>query len=197
MTFNRNENEISKYYLVNIEFKRIQTFLFAVPRLKDMLGANALLGETIRNTLPLKVNGKGMKLDDEAILSQLPPVIEDDPLNFVGQKSYLNKDDPALMFKDGILSRDGGHFSVVFAKETDADEFIENAEELLLKDLPGLLFEINKMKCPDVSSNQDQFQGKKRSTEHGEGTIYRGLASIPGMPGIRRRPGQPMLRQRG
>ncbi len=31
-------------HLVKIEFQRVQTFLFAVPRLADIVGANALLG---------------------------------------------------------------------------------------------------------------------------------------------------------
>jgi hypothetical protein len=39
-------------YQVRIEFQRVQAFLFAVPRLRDMVGANVLLGETIRVTLP-------------------------------------------------------------------------------------------------------------------------------------------------
>lgn len=34
---------------VELEFKRIQTYLFASPRLRAMLGANAALGHTIRN----------------------------------------------------------------------------------------------------------------------------------------------------
>jgi len=33
---------------VELEFKRIQTYLFASPRLRAMLGANSILGQTIR-----------------------------------------------------------------------------------------------------------------------------------------------------
>jgi len=33
---------------VHIELQRVQTWLFAVPRLRAMVGANALLGETLR-----------------------------------------------------------------------------------------------------------------------------------------------------
>lgn len=36
---------------VHIEFSRVRSWLFAVPRLRAMVGANALLGETAR-TLP-------------------------------------------------------------------------------------------------------------------------------------------------
>jgi hypothetical protein len=37
---------------VHIEFQRVQTWLFEVPRLRAMVGANALLGETLRVALP-------------------------------------------------------------------------------------------------------------------------------------------------
>ena len=37
---------------VHIEFQRVQTWLFAVPRLRAMVGANALLGEVLRVRLP-------------------------------------------------------------------------------------------------------------------------------------------------
>jgi hypothetical protein len=37
---------------VHIEFQRVQTWLFAVPRLRAMVGTNALLGETLRAGLP-------------------------------------------------------------------------------------------------------------------------------------------------
>lgn len=37
---------------VHIEFQRVQTWIFAVPRLRAMVGANTLLGETLRVELP-------------------------------------------------------------------------------------------------------------------------------------------------
>jgi hypothetical protein len=37
---------------VRIELSRVQTWLFAVPRLRAIVGANALLGETLHVTPP-------------------------------------------------------------------------------------------------------------------------------------------------
>ena len=37
-------------HIVRIEFQRVQSFLFAVPRLSEMVGANVLMGETLRET---------------------------------------------------------------------------------------------------------------------------------------------------
>ncbi len=37
---------------VQIDFERVQSWLFAVPRLRAMVGANTLLGEVLRIRLP-------------------------------------------------------------------------------------------------------------------------------------------------
>jgi len=42
----------NKTRLLKIEAQRAQTFLFKVPRLADMDGANALLGDLFRQRLP-------------------------------------------------------------------------------------------------------------------------------------------------
>jgi hypothetical protein len=49
---------------VHIELSRVQTWLFAVPRLRAMVGANAPLGETLRVALPklARENGRGWAL---------------------------------------------------------------------------------------------------------------------------------------
>jgi hypothetical protein len=36
---------------VHIEFQRVQTWLFSVPRLRAMVGANILIGEALRKGL--------------------------------------------------------------------------------------------------------------------------------------------------
>jgi len=48
---------------LTISLKRVQTFIFAVPRLKAMLGANALIGHTMRHELPKMMQGSGCQLD--------------------------------------------------------------------------------------------------------------------------------------
>ena len=49
---------------VHIEFSRVQTWLFAVPRLRAMVGANVLLGETLRDAQPrlARETGRGWML---------------------------------------------------------------------------------------------------------------------------------------
>lgn len=117
---------------VHIELQRVQSWLFAVPRLRAMVGANALLGETLRVALP-KLASKtedGWKL---APSSETYPVAnDDDPLK--------EHDDPARDAKEGILARDGGHFEAQFEKGADA--FADAADKLLRSSVPGLRFRI-------------------------------------------------------
>jgi hypothetical protein len=49
---------------VHIELTRVQTWLFAVPRLRAMVGANALLGKILRDELPelARQTGRGWAL---------------------------------------------------------------------------------------------------------------------------------------
>lgn len=118
---------------VHIEFSRVQTWLFTVPRLRAMVGANALLGETLRVKLPelARETGRGWVLTPST--DKYPTADPDDPLK--------DQDDPSADAKDGIVSRDGGHFEARFA--SGADAFAEAAGQLLRSNLPGLRFRLS------------------------------------------------------
>lgn len=117
---------------VHIELSRVQTWLFAMPRLRAMVGANALLGETLRVALPklARDTGRGWML--APINEAYPCADERDPLQYY--------DDPAADAKAGILSRDGGHFEAQFA--SGAEAFSQAAGRLLRSNLPGLRFRV-------------------------------------------------------
>lgn len=123
---------------LTLELKRVQTFIFEVPRLKAMLGANALIGQTMRHELPALLGKQG---------SQLPWPTEitlqgtaDDPLDRP-ETDASDRDDPAALYQRGILARDGGHFIVLFDDESAAERFLEQAEAVLAERLPGVLYE--------------------------------------------------------
>lgn len=118
---------------VHIEFSRVQTWLFAVPRLRAMVGANALLGETLRVELPklARETGRGWML---APCSEAYPCAD-------GSDPLTDHDDPAADAQDGIVSRDGGHFKAQFA--SGAELFADAAGELLRSKLPGLRFQVS------------------------------------------------------
>jgi len=97
-----------------------------------MVGANALLGETLRVALPklARETGHGWTL---APSSETYPAADDyDPLK--------DRDDPADDAKNGILSRDGGHFEALFANGAEA--FADAADKLLRTSVPGLRYRI-------------------------------------------------------
>ena len=120
---------------VHIEFQRVQTWLFAVPRLRAMVGANTLLGETLRVELPelaRQKNGRWL-LAPIASHTSYPAADPNDPLG-------EDHDNPAVDAHDGILSRDGGHFEAQFA--SGAQKFAEEARRLIQERLPGLRFRV-------------------------------------------------------
>jgi len=118
---------------VHIEFQRVQTWLFAVPRLRAMVGANTLLGETLRVELARLARHNGRwSLAPIASHTSYPVADPDDPL-----KDY---DALAVDAQDGILSRDGGHFEAQFV--SGAQAFAEEARQLIQERLPGLRFRV-------------------------------------------------------
>ena len=130
---------------VSIEVKRVQTFLFAVPRLRAMLGANALLGETVRNELP-ELARAGAALPDE--LKPAVPKFEehpDDPLTraLKGRPDEATlADRPGDRYAEGILVRDAGRFIGLFPDGYKANAFIAKAEVSFAKKLPGVRFDV-------------------------------------------------------
>lgn len=117
---------------VHIELQRVQTWLFTVPRLRAMVGANTLLGEVLRVELPaLAREQSSWQLAPTP--GNYPSAAPDDPLS--------TDDDPAADAKFGILSRDGGHFEALF--ESGAHDFVITAAALLRRELPGLRFRIS------------------------------------------------------
>lgn len=149
-------------YEVRIEIKRVQSYLFAVPRLKAMIGSNIILGETIR----------GARIENGYITNSLPAlaVYHNSPkaieklIDQIGQNTWnhciqqLNKvsntlasqddvlideDNPASDFQNGVFIRDGGRFKAIFCTKKEAESFVSDAQQLITKKLPGILLDIN------------------------------------------------------
>jgi hypothetical protein len=132
-----------------LEFKRIQTYLFSSPRLRAMLGANARLGRVIRMELPKLASEMGAKAQPD-LIQELPQASKQDPLN---NAESLMRDDPQAIYCDyGVLVRDGGHFRATFESPEAAKAFISRTFALLYEKLPGILVEA-------------KLDGKRLSTE--------------------------------
>jgi hypothetical protein len=138
-------------FLVELEFERVQTYLFDVPELRAMAGANARLGETLRGRLTDEgfVDGENLpalarkephqaSLPDATIADVFPSSADDgDPLQVTGK----DVDDPRRAAELGILARDGGHFHAVFSDEKGAKAFVAAARALAARRLSGLLLD--------------------------------------------------------
>jgi hypothetical protein len=128
-------------FLVDIEFKRIQAYLFQARRLRDMVGANVLLGEAVRRGLAeLAFKWSESLVDLGEYAKDVPGPYPGDPLACCVDQ--LDCDDPSALYSKGILARDGGHFRVVFRNQKTAQEFCDATEALLAARLPGLRTEI-------------------------------------------------------
>jgi len=100
--------------LLKIESQRAQTFLFKVPRLADMDGANALLGDLFRRALPQALESYLVAAPltetlQETFRTAVESRGEADPVAGSGD-SLGPQDDPYAAFQAGILVRDGGRF---------------------------------------------------------------------------------------
>ncbi len=105
---------------LKIEFQRVQTFLFKVPRLADMVGANALLGDLVRRRLPLALKpflcpacDRDTSVTGIDGLAELEGQLkeEGDPLvaDTDGSDGWLSfADRPSAHLARGLLVRDGG-----------------------------------------------------------------------------------------
>lgn len=113
---------------VHIELQRVQTWLFTVPRLRAMVGANTLLGEVLRVDLPNLARQTGQQWVLAPSTKPYPSADPHDPLK--------QHDDPSADARVGILARDGGHFEAQFAR--GAQEFADAARRLLHHELRGL-----------------------------------------------------------
>lgn len=131
---------------VELEFKRIQSYLFASPRLRAMLGANSFLGRTVRLELTELARDCNAK-PDQSIVQEMPEAMPDDPLrqalvSVPNLKCVVLIDDPAAVYREnGVMVRDGGHFIATFADAKSARNFVERAYECITERLPGILVE--------------------------------------------------------
>ncbi len=148
--------------VVRIGFQRVQTFLFAVPRLRHMVGANVLLGETLRLHLPALARSYGCGLGGLTVPSSAPAARDDDPL---AAAPGADRDDPAADMAAGILARDGGHFIALFPDAGRADAFVAAAEAMLAERLPGLGVSVAVAPFPDGLADPAPRMGVERPVD--------------------------------
>jgi len=114
-------------FYLKIKTQKVQSFIFKVPKLKAMLGANSLLGEFFAKDLPeLRANDK----------NSIPECWRD--YNFPKDLLKWENDDIYENFKNGVICSAGGHFETFFKTQPQANEFVENVKRNAQAKIPGV-----------------------------------------------------------
>lgn len=114
---------MSYLYHLRLDVHRIQKFIFSVPILKYMLGANSCVGELFSHDL----------------LELMPPTTNSYfRENLIPDQEYVYK-----LFNKNILSSSGGHFEAIFDDWDSLLKFANDAIERINTKAPGLEYSIS------------------------------------------------------
>lgn len=115
---------MSKLYHLRLDIRKVQDYIFQVPKLKFMLGANSKIGELFSTTLPELMKGSVCVFSEE-------------------QLNCIKNEKVKKQFGKNILSSSGGHFEAVFDCADKRKAFITLSEKQISQDLPDLEYSIN------------------------------------------------------
>ena len=130
------------YHHLRFDVRKVQEYIFQVPKLKFMLGANSRIGELFSTTLP-------------ELLAGSKSVFTDTQLSGYSEMDWVEN------FKHNVISSSGGHFEAIFASKEELDEFIIRSKETIASDLPDLEYSISwrKFRAADTF---EAFMGKDK-----------------------------------
>lgn len=144
---------MSQPFGIWIEGHGIQSYIFGTPRLRVMIGANAILGELWHTTLP----------DLFATKSSWQPIelgIDEAGNDGDATRDPLPEDHPATFFPRGIVNKAGGHFHAVVSSENGARAFAERALKAIQDKAPG--FSVDVLVYPVDAADYDASERVRR-----------------------------------
>ncbi len=130
------------YHHLRFDVRKVQDYIFQVPKLKFMLGANSKIGELFSTTLP-------------ELLRESKSVFTDTQLSGYSEMDWIEN------FKHNVISSSGGHFEAIFASKGELDDFITRSKEIIASDLPDLEYSISWRKFRAADTFED-FMGKDK-----------------------------------
>lgn len=110
---------MSSLYHLRIDVRKIQDYIFQVPKLKYMLGANSKIGELFEHALP-RFMGNPVTLFPSSIMDN------------------TTCQEVKEQFGKNILSSSGGHLEALFRNESEMKEMFARFTEHVAKELPDL-----------------------------------------------------------
>ncbi len=136
-----------------LKTNKVQSFIFKLPKLKTMLGANSLLGEFFVKELP--------KLREKYD-------VPEEWTNYISSIEINEKwetDDLKANFEKGIISSAGGHFDSLFTTSEEAKEFALSAFNRGKEIIPGVSLSIRCIECDfEEIKTLDDFKDKGTET---------------------------------
>jgi len=167
----------NKTKLLKIEAQRAQTFLFKVPRLADMDGANALLGDLFRQRLPRALSEylskpeidsatiKTLEAIEQELAASDPMVSRNDEPDVQKARStqppFSAQDRPSQLLAEGLLVRDGGRlWALVDEEDIEAAELAAAAS--IQDRCPGLGYAFH---VTDLDEGQHQEMPTSNATD--------------------------------
>jgi len=109
---------------LRLDVRKVQDYIFQVPKLKFMLGANSKIGELF-----------GKKLPD--LMAGYPSVFDQALLAKISDERIRD------FFAHNVLSSSGGHFEALFSTMDELNLFVTQCKKIIDQDLPGLEYSIS------------------------------------------------------
>jgi len=137
---------MSKLYHLRLDVRKVQDYIFQVPRLKFMLGANSKLGELFNVKLP-------------ELMGTHPCLFSEEQLRNIADKEVV------ALFNRNILSSSGGHFEAVFASIDELRNFTSQSSNVIIHELPDLEYSFSWREY-DSCDTYKQFSSRKIQQEN-------------------------------
>ena len=132
---------MSALYHLRLDTRKVQDYIFQVPKLKFMLGANSKLGELFNVKLP--------NLMDTPCC-----VFRDEQLERIADEEVL------ALFRKNILSSSGGHFEAVFSSFEELQSYIVKSNSVITREIPDLEYSVSWREF-DSCDTYDQFSSRR------------------------------------
>ncbi|MBN2396386.1 MAG: hypothetical protein JXC36_07995 [Candidatus Atribacteria bacterium] len=143
----------SLIFHLKIKTQKVQSFIFKVPKLKAMLGANSLLGEFFAVDLP-----KLRSLDIDSIPRIWTDYFKENTETYPSRGS----DNINNNFKNGVICSAGGHFESFFNDEENAIKFIKTVQRKAQDRIPGVQLSFFLKKYDSLPEKFKDFDDKAK-----------------------------------
>lgn len=140
-------------YHLKLKTQKVQNFIFKVPKLKTILGANSLLGEFFAVELPELRNNHEKYQIPKCWKEYCANLKEKDLPKWQNDDIYAN-------FKKGVICSAWGHFETLFKTRDQAKSFIKDVNRKANHKIPGVSLSFFLASYSDLPKYYSNFEKK-------------------------------------